>query len=375
MADSSAGSPRGIAVTVLVAAMAVALTVSPLATQPPLTRSATPDVPSRSAWVVVAPDAALAWFDLLAALRLEGPGALSFTAATSTSDATAALARSSLAITLAATSESEVLHFVPLYFPSGDRPALASALRAAAGTAPSGQTLPHASPTPRATLLIAALRQSMTAPTRTAVLPALADAYAIQPGLEVSNGDLRRWQRLLDSVYVPALGPWLALERLDAGRVIVAPAIGAEGRLFAATADRGDNIMAVGRFTDDAVADAPLLAFVRETCFPAVTRALNAARLSGSRGEIARRSSLAAVRCGARLMDLRLPARADAYRAFWLRQVTVGSRGSDAEASPQAGADTAGADTTGARRRHFDRVFPSDPALEPSLIAALARIH
>ena len=321
-------------------------------------RPASPSATDRGVgprWVIVAPDAALAWFDLMADLRLPGAGAFSLTDARSGSAPTAdpALARA-----LARSRESEVLHFVPLYHPSADRSALAAALRAAAAT-------PAVAPTPRAGLLVGALAQTLPAESRRGQLPPLAAALERRRPVAPSPERLRGWQRELDSLYLPALAPWLALERLDTGRMIVAPGIGAEGRIFAGTRDRADNLVAVGAFGSDPDESAPLLAFVRELCCPAVSRATSAAVGFDSRDpDGARRASLAAVRCGAALLDSQLPARADAFRAFWLRR---------AVAQGLSGAQLPGDRTQlGAA---FDRVFPPDPALSASMHQALGRLR
>ena len=288
-------------------------------------------------WRITAPDASAAWFTLLAELRLGGAGAFPFVSATGT--------RHPLATTLAGRREFEVLHFVPLYYPSASRAALADALRAAAVT-------PARAPAPRAELVVAVLVNALSVDARREVLPALATAYeAVQPVLPAPDR-LARWQERLDVLYAPALEPWLRAERLDAGRLIVSEAIGAEGRIFAGTTDRADNLIAVGTSSDDPDPDAPLLAFTRELCYPAVTRA--AARAPGFNAAdpaSARRTSLAAVRCGADLLDRLLPARADAYRAFWLRRT-----GQPAELT------------------RFDAVFPADPALRADLTASLGRV-
>lgn len=328
---------------------------------------------SASVWIVAAPDPAVAWFAVLADLRLPGAGAFAFTRATGTgttgiATGTAANSGSSqadvaLVRALSAAPGHEVLHFVPLYHPSADRAALAAALRAAADPA----TAPAA---PRASLLVGALTQSLRTADRRALLPALATALEARRADPPAAERLRAWQRELDSLYLPALAPWLALERLDRGRLLVIPSIGAEGRLFSGTADRADNLVAVGSFDGVADAAAPLHAFVREICFPAVSRATNGARgFTVGDPESARRASIAAVRCGAALLDARLPARADAYRAFWLAQAprnSTASSASDSTANP--------ARRPAAIREAFDRAFPPDAALVSSLDRAIARL-
>ena len=296
--------------------------------------------PMHRAWSVAAPDASMAWFTLLAELRLPGPGAFAFTAPV------ARAANESLARDLAGSREFEVLHFVPRYHPSADRAALAAGLRAAAGT-------PARAPTPRAVLLVAALSQSITTAANRARLPALASALERTSALAPPPDRLSLWQQRLDSLYIPALAPWLRVERLDAGRVIVTPSLGAEGRIFAGTTDRSDNIIAVGTFPSDPDPEAPLLAMVRELCFPAVTRAADASRdFDAADPGSARRASLAAVRCGAQLIEALLPSRTEAYRAFWLRRAS------------EVGRDAA----------RFDTAFPPDAALQPALAAALRRV-
>lgn len=289
-----------------------------------------------SRWTVVAPDAALAWFAVLADLRLPGAGALDFTVPPSSPSSDRALARA-----LASSRDAEILHFVPLYHPSADRAALTAALRTAAG---------EGAPSPRATLLTGALRDALTPARRRALLVPLADALLRSAAPAPERGRLLQLQQLLDAEFGPALAPWLRSESLDEGRLIVAPSVGAEGRLIAATADRRDNLVAVGGFSDDPDAAAPLFAFTREICFPAVTRAAIAARFTAADATAARRASLAAVRCGAALLDLRLPARAAAYRAFWLRRI-----GAPANA-------------------RFDEWFPPDPAFSGALAAAVRRV-
>lgn len=307
-------------------------------------------------WTVVAPDAALAWFTVLAEWRIDSEGAFPFIVPAPASRAPSGRDEP-LAREIRSHPDRGVLQFVPLYYPSADRVALAAALRAAArGNAP---------PTPRATFLVSALSTAMPRVARRDQLQRLAAALERAHVVGPSAADRARWQQRLDSVYLPALGAWLALEYLDGGRLIVAPAIGAEGRLFAATADRTDNLIAVGTFPEDSDPEAPLLAFVREVCFPAVSRAANAAHLGPAVPGAARRSSLAAVRCGAALLDTCLPARATAYRGFWIRQAARTGPIPQRGYVPEADAEL---------RREFDRVFPVDSALAVGTGCALRRI-
>jgi len=296
-------------------------------------------------WTISAPDAALAWFTVLADWRVDGDGAFSYL--TPVAGERAPTARDeALVRRLRSDPSRSVLHFAPLYYPSANRAGLAGALRAAAGGA--------APPEPRASFLMSALGRAMTATARRDYLPALAAALERLTPVPPTAAQLAGWQRRLDSLYLPALAPYLARERLDAGRLIVAPALGAEGRLFAATPDRTDNLVAVGTFAGDPDPDAPLFAFVREICFPAVSRAASAARLDASSVGAPRRSSVAAVRCGAMLMQSCLPSRVAAYQAFWIRQ---------AERNGLVQRRAAVATDPSALRIEFDRAFPAEAAL------------
>lgn len=365
------GALAGVALTLAAAGVVGAQSTAQSTAQPTASSAAQPAAPSAqrtaSHWVISAPDAALAWYAVLADLRLAGDGAFPLTRATAGAPATDAAQRRALA----AVSGHEVLHFVPLYHPSADRAALAAAVRAAAdstavGAPPSGAGAGSASVSPRATLLVGALTQSLAARDRRAHLPALAAALETRRAAAPAPEKLAVLQRALDSVVVPALAPWLALERLDRGRLLVVPAIGPEGRLFAGTQERADNLVAVGSFDGDADPLAPLHAFVREICFPAVSRATSAARgFAVGDPAASRRASIAAVRCGAALLDARSPAQAEAYRAFWLRQSAGAGANTGSGARPAAGEST---------RTAFDRVFPADAALSPALDRAVARV-
>lgn len=323
----------------------------------PLTRVSTDRRAVRAGpWAIVTPEGALAWYDLMADLRLPGAGAFPLVAIRS---GVIPPGERDLAAALARTRESEILHFVPLYHPSADRAGFVAALRGAAST-------PVRAPAPRAELLVSVLARSLPVAVRRVQLLELADALDRRPPVvPPAPARIALLQRELDSLFLPALAPWLALERLDAGRLIVAPGVGTEGRIFVGTQDRTDNQVAVGDFASDTDAGAPLLAFVRELCFPAVTRATQGvAGFDASNADGARRASVAAVRCGAALLEARLPVRVDAYRAFWLRR---------AASSPRASSDT-GQRVRAALRADFDRAFPADPAISRALDRAISRV-
>lgn len=298
-------------------------------------------VPARAqqpaSWRFTAPDGAAAWFQALDDAHLGGPGAFAFYRSPGTPD-------SPLARTLAASSQYELLHFAPLYFPSATRQGLARAIRDAAGPSPTPGV-------PRAAFLVGAIASTIPAAAQRAPLARLADALEHSQPSAVPAASLERWQHSWNTRFASALTPYLRGERLDGGLVMVAVALGPEGRLFAGRpGDRTDNIAAVGTLDAPPDADAPVFALVRELCFPLVTRAANQApSLKASRAESARRTSVAAVRCGAELLDLLVPAEAGGYRAHWRR---VGDPGG---------------------RIVFDTLFPPDPVLAPRIRTALSR--
>jgi hypothetical protein len=288
-------------------------------------------------WRFTAPESAGAWFAALDSVRLDGAGALSFHRSAGNSSLP-------LAAQLARDPRFEMLLFVPLYFPSATGDALVEAVRDA-----SSASAPRAA---RAQFLVGALRQSLpTAPER-AGLGRVAALAATARAVTVPAERLDHWQRQWENRFAPALAPYLARERLDGGIVMIADALGPEGRLFSGVpADRRDNVIAVGTPLAPGDEDGPLFAVVRELSFPLVSRAADRVPGFGRDARAAaRRTSLAAVRCGAELLDLLLPAEAGAYRTHW-----------------RLAADAGG-------RQDFDTLFPPDSALAPRLRAAILQL-
>lgn len=290
-------------------------------------------------WRFSAPDAAAAWFQALDDAHLGGPGAFAFYRSPGGT-------QNPLARTLAASASFEILHFVPLYYPSATREELARALRQAAAASPA----PNA---PRAAFLVGALSSALATSAARVPLLALADLTLQSRPDVISPAALTRWQHTWDTRFANPLAPFLRAERLDGGLVMVAAALGPEGRLFAGRpADRTDNVVAVGTFDAPPEVDAPVFALVRELCFPLVSRTADQSpALRAPRAEAARRASVAAVRCGADLLDLAAPAEAAAYRAHW-QHAARGDQPRDV-------------------RHDFDSLFPPDPLLAPRIRTAL----
>jgi hypothetical protein len=97
--------------------------------------------------------------------------------------------------------------------------------------------------------------------------------------------------------------------------------------------------------------DGPLFAAVRELCFPLVSRVADRVgaftKRAGGAPQAARRASIAAVRCGAALLDHLAPAESPAYRAHWMR---VG------------------------RSESFDTIYPPDPVLSTPVQASISEL-
>jgi len=291
-------------------------------------------VPAQAQWRITAPPAATAWFTALDSLRLAGRGVLPLTRSQGAPRSTLGQALSS--------DRFAVLQFAPLYYPSATQAALADAAEDAAGTAS-----PRAA---RAQFLVGALRQALPDPRdRKPLVELAAFVRAVTPAA-IPQAQLARWQTAWDGRFALPLVPFLRAERLDGGVLMVIPALGAEGRLFAGVPDnRADNLIAVQAPLDPNDADGPLYAAVRELCFPLVSRTADATpefrRDARSARDAARRASLAAVRCGADLLDQLAPREAEGYRAHW--RAVAGAAGS------------------------FDTLFPPDVVLTPRILEAL----
>lgn len=284
-------------------------------------------------WVFRAPGGAHAFFAVLGDLPVSTVGPFRYYQGGGRPRGTPSLRRA------LARPQFELLHFVPLYAPGLDARALAGALRVAATSTAAGR---------ESAFLDATLRATLSAEDRR-VLPELADlveAAAARPReLRLDPAALeRRWREHFE----PPLRAFLAQERLTGGMVLLSESLGAEGRIFAGRPeDPDDNVIAVGSWPDARSPDAPLLAMLRELCFPLVTRSMSSAPAADA-ASAGVRSALAAVRCGGWLADAVSPAAGRAYRALWTA----------AGPHPELG---------------FDAQFPVDPALARTLFASLER--
>lgn len=318
----------------------------PLAIATATVVSASPALAQGDGWRFTAPEGARAWFAVMAGTRIGGLGPLPYyrrQAAASVPDSTArAIGRD---------PAFEVLHFLPLYFPAANARAVSGALRAAADGRVPARGHPAAFTTAALTSVLPGVRQRATLATLAGTVERAAASLPAPPAVA-------RWQQRWDTAFAPRLAPYLAAMRLQGGIVIVAEALGAEGRIFAGRPDDAtDNVIAVttgspGSATNDEP-DATLFAVLRELCYPLVTR-LSPSKRSGAAGrdDQAVRASNAAVRCGERLTARALPELAGDYRRQWLAFT-----GRPPSADPFV----------------FQEAFPIDSMFDEAITAELAR--
>ena len=217
-------------------------------------------------------------------------------------------------------STFEVFHFVPLYFAATTVDPMLDALATVAG----------AEGTPSVDDALAQFGASAVAGTipredQRAILADWTEALRVEwssfyadywreraiqsgPRLQAIQSD---W----DDNFAPRLAAYLHAYALDNGVLVLSDPVGPEGRIFEGDpANRSDNIVVVG-FDESAGPRAPLYAAVREMCFPVVREVLADSPSAPDRASAATRSSNAAVRCGAYLLDRFAPDLAAGYRS------------------------------------------------------------
>jgi hypothetical protein len=319
-----------------------------------------------SHWVVADDPAVDLWFHSLAILGLNGPGTLPFydsgyVARVADEKARRGIRASALERdgpmlrhVIMTDSGFELLHFLPLYLDRMEAAEVAPFLIAVAS--------PSGSPTEPKDV-VSALRASLSSKAEREVIKTLANAIADEwstsfRGVSPSRtAQVRARRRALQTRWDEQLGPRLApaLRALGDPLVVmlVSPALGPEGRVVSLPGT--GVIMAVSDWAQAATPDAPLLAAVRELCFPLLRRVVELDASVGTHGlRSADESSRAAVQCGAQLIDSLVPSAAAEYRALFL--------------APRAGESADG------YRRRFDRRFMTDPALLRATAQAVARV-
>lgn len=283
-------------------------------------------------WVVRRNAAADAWFHALAMIGVDGPGPLAFYSADYRSAVLqqklqrrarpTLLDRNAPALrrSIAEDSAFEVLHFLPLYVGARDPAELIAVVRSVA----------RGGPPPDANgEIVAALRSLLRSDAERSALSLLADAVEdewrgfLQPSrastARADDAVVARLDMSWSARFAPALDGFLARSDMTRGEIWIVPSVGAEGRI-ASTSLRGRRtIVVVGLNAEAELPNAPLLAAVRELCFPLVT-AMMIARARDAKstvGEAARESSSAASACGASLLDQGAPLLAGDFRRMY----------------------------------------------------------
>lgn len=305
--------------TSLIAHLVVLICAGPLAAQGPQ-------------WQVIASPAAGLWFHGLALARAGGFGSLPLYdpayAATLArlgdghEPSPTPLSRIPPSITSALGQDSalEALHFVPLWFPRSSATAMLEALGRVAEE-------------PARALEAAGVRERYGVQVVLAALPTPAARQALGRYVEELRREFGAGYPALAEALLPAeqvaavtaawrpvelaLAPYLQRRGLAGGTLLLAPALGADGRFFLGVPrDPRDNAVAV-RAVRGEPAEAVVFRVVRELCYPVVREALPSGVEPADPVTGERLGSAAAERCGSALLARYLPAMAPRYDAYW----------------------------------------------------------
>jgi hypothetical protein len=215
----------------------------------------------------------------------------------------------------------EILHFVPLYLHGAGREEAMDALASVAsawGRAPElsartrlgGSVVAAALPTDGQRRTLGLLVEALQAEWERVVGPRREQSAAERQRL------LSDLATLWSEHWALPLGDFLRHEGLKEGTVLIAGALGREGRFLGQDpSSAGRVLLAVGLRTS-ADLDGALGSVVRELCYPAVRRALAPFESRfADRVDATRASDLVATRCGELLLEAHAPDRLPAYRA------------------------------------------------------------
>lgn len=258
-------------------------------------------------------------------------------------------------------STFEVLHFLPLYFPSLEADALLKAVRALVRQ--DARAIEALDPVTRNA--VTALGSVLTTRRGRDVLGTFIDALQEERRVFYEDYEressrsrgpqIARAEEYWNSRLAPSLAPYLERSRFPNGLILVTPALGAEGRLVNPGRVRGwEPVIAVG-LPDPPPSDYTVaLSAIRELCFPLVHEVIERdSERQTNRAAAERLSSVAAVRCGDLTLERYSPELRTAYQNQFLR----------AAGSPKPGASIE--DT-------FARTFFLPSALEASLRRAVS---
>jgi hypothetical protein len=221
----------------------------------------------------------------------------------------------------------ELLHFVPLYFPTSAPLEMLDVLKTVSeGRRPSGF-----GGRAMASVLRSRSEQRMLGAFTTLLIEEWRRFYREHwvRGETERARIVDEAQRFWDRRLATPLAPFLAEQGLVHGTAYVSVALGPEGRIFQRDpSDLFDNVAAVWALSGEPSAAA--FALMRELCYPVVSRLVEQLPIGGRDRVYAERvSSRGAVRCGAALLERHAPDLLPAYRGLFLTQ--VGEQGESAE--------------------------------------------
>jgi hypothetical protein len=202
--------------------------------------------------------------------------------------------------------EFGALHFAPLHFPDATRDEMYRALMAVAQRELQQDDVYAASTRTGIRWASGVFRDGGHRDVLEQFIELLAQEWEIffedywERVIAADSARYREIQEAWSGTVEPALAPLLEPRRLDAGTILVSPALGPEGRLETGSAFRRlDNVVAVWA-PPGGGPDATVFGTVRELCFAVVPRAVRASGAEEMPPELASR---AAVRCGALVLD------------------------------------------------------------------------
>jgi hypothetical protein len=206
--------------------------------------------------------------------------------------------------------EFGALHFAPLHFPDASRDEMFRALMAVAQRELRQEDVYAASTRTGIRWASGVFRDGGHRDVLEQFLELLEQEWEIffedywERVIAADSARYREIQAAWSATVEPALAPLLEPRRLDAGTILVSPALGPEGRLETGSAFRRlDNVVAVWA-PPGGGPDATVFGIVRELCFAVVPRAVRASGAEEMPPELASR---AAVRCGALVLDAHEP--------------------------------------------------------------------
>jgi hypothetical protein len=219
----------------------------------------------------------------------------------------------------------EVLHFLPLYFAGTGRVEMIAALKLLA-TARTG--IPQA-PTPQTSLGLAAVGSVLRTPEQRAllgefivVLEAEWSSFLnsqVRSRAAESEVLAREVQRSWDERFRPGMGPFLDRVGLTGGRVILAPALGLEGRVFSGPPQSWrDNAVAVQAPRDQDRPEQAVYLLLRELAFSLSREVGREAGVVGDDVGDEKMVAIGAIRAGAMLLDAVHPREAMGFKKFFL---------------------------------------------------------